>query len=146
MFNPADVLSSPAFKKCLDAAQDYMIDKQKAGALIGNATAKLEKMAGGRGPIAEAVQAARVGVRMIQAYVEGGYRKVPVKSLVSIAAAMLYFVQENDLIDDDTPFIGYADDAAVLTLALKMVQSDLDDFLAWEQANPSPDPNPAPTA
>lgn len=138
MFNPADALNSPAFKKCMETAQDYLIDKQKAGALIGGATAKLDKMAGGAGPIGQAAEAARVGVRMFQAYVDGGYRKVPVKSLVSLAGAMLYFLREDDLIDDDTPWIGYADDAAVMTLALKMVQADLDDFLAWERSNPAP--------
>lgn len=138
MFNPADVMNSPAFQNCLNAAQDYMIDKQKAGQLIANATSKLDKMENSRGPIGDAVKAGRTGVRMIQAYIEGGYRKVPVKSLASIAGAMLYFIQEDDLIDDDTPFIGYADDAAVIMLALKMVQSDLDDFLAWEQTNKAP--------
>ena len=138
MFNPADVMNSPAFQKCMSAAQDYMIDKDKASQLIANATVKLDKMEASRGPIGEAVKAARTGVRMIQAYVSGGYRKVPVKSLVSIAAAMLYFIQENDLIDDDTPFIGYVDDAALIMLALKMVQSDLDEFVAWEQTNAAP--------
>lgn len=134
MFNPADVLNSSAFQSCLSSAQDYLIDKQKAGSLIGNATAKLDKMENSRGPVGDAVRAGRTGLRMVQAYVDGGYRKVPVKSLVSIAGALLYFLREDDLIDDDTPFIGYADDAAVITLALKMVQSDLDDFLAWEKS------------
>ncbi len=138
MFNPADVLNSPAFKNCLNVAQEYVIDKQKAGSLIANATTKIDKMENSRGPIGDAVKAGRIGVRMIQAYIDGGYRKVPVKSLVSIAGAMLYFIQENDLIDDDTPFIGYMDDAAVIMLALKMVQSDLDDFVAWEKADKAP--------
>jgi uncharacterized membrane protein YkvA (DUF1232 family) len=141
MFNPADAMSSPAFQKCVTLAQDYLIDREKAGTLIASATTKLDKMEASRGPIGDAVKAARTGVRMIKAYVDGGYRKVPVKSLASIAGAMLYFMQENDLIDDDTPLVGYVDDAAVIMLALKLVQGDLDDFLAWEKsqaANPSP--------
>lgn len=132
MFNPADAINSPIFQKCMDTAQEYLIDKNKAGSLIGAANSKLDAMEKTRGPIGEAVRAGRVGVRMVQAYISGGYRKVPLKSLASIAGAMLYFTQENDLIDDSTPFIGYADDAAVITVALKLVQTDLDDFLAWE--------------
>ena len=98
-----------------------------------NATAKLDKMEASRGPVGDAVRAGRVGVRMLQATLEGRYDKVPVKSLAAIAGAMLYFVQGDDLIDDDTPFIGYLDDAAVIAMALKVVQGDLDAFLAWEQ-------------
>ena len=132
MFNPADAMNSPIFQKCMETAQEYLIDKDKANGLLSAANSKLDEMEKSRGPIGDAVRAGRVGVRMVQAYISGGYRKVPLKSLASIAGAMLYFTQENDLIDDSTPFIGYADDAAVITLALKMVQSDLDDFLAWE--------------
>jgi uncharacterized membrane protein YkvA (DUF1232 family) len=133
MFNPADALASPAFKRCIETAQSYLGDPTKASQLLVNANAKLDKMEASRGPVGEAVRAGRTGVRMVQAYVEGRYKTVPVKSLVSIAAAMLYFIQDNDLIDDSTPFIGYLDDAGVIMLALKMVQGDLDAFLAWEQ-------------
>jgi uncharacterized membrane protein YkvA (DUF1232 family) len=133
MFNPADALASPAFKQCIETAKSYLGDPSKASQLLANSNAKLDQMEASRGPVGDAVRAGRTGVRMIQAYVEGRYKAVPVKSLVSIAAALLYFIQENDLIDDSTPFIGYVDDAGVIMLALKMIQGDLDAFVAWEQ-------------
>jgi uncharacterized membrane protein YkvA (DUF1232 family) len=132
MFNPADALASPAFNECLETARACLSDPSKAGRLLANASAKLDEMEASRGPVGDAVRAGRTGVRMVQAYVDGRYKAVPVRSLVSIAAAMLYFIRENDLIDDNTPFVGYLDDAAVIMLALKMVKGDLDDFIAWE--------------
>ncbi|MEB3224093.1 MAG: DUF1232 domain-containing protein [Candidatus Sericytochromatia bacterium] len=133
MFNPAEVLSSPMFRACRDKAEALIGDRQQVAGLVANATAKLDRMEASRGPVGEAVRAGRVGVRMLQATLEGRYDKVPVKSLAAIAGAMLYFMQGDDLIDDDTPIIGYLDDAVVIAMALKVVQGDLDAFLAWEQ-------------
>lgn len=139
MFNAAEVMNSPAFKASLGKAQELIGDRQKLAGLVNEANAKLDKMAASKGPIGDAVKAGRAGVRMIRAYMDGRYEKAPLKSLAAIAGALLYFIRNDDLIDDDTPFIGYLDDAAVIALALKVVQGDLDDFLAWEsQDAPAP--------
>lgn len=132
MFNPAEVMNSPAFKASLGKAQELFGDRQKLAGLVQDANAKLDKMAASSGPVGDAVKAGRAGVRMIRAYMDGRYDKAPLKSLAAIAGALLYFLRGDDLIDDDTPFIGYLDDAAVIALALKVVQGDLDAFLAWE--------------
>lgn len=140
MFNPQDAINSPMFQKCQAMAETYLLDRQKAGDLINSAGDKLTKMENSRGPVGEAVRQGRSALRMVAAYVKGDYKKAPIKSLVSIAGALLYFVSADDLIDDDTPFVGYLDDAAVMMFAIKLIQSDLDEFLAWESTQAASQP------
>jgi len=40
-----------------------------------------------------------------------------------------------DLIPDYIPVIGYLDDAAVVALAVKWIQDDIEEFRQWEEQN-----------
>lgn len=118
-------------EKCMGFAQGYLEDSPKLQALIQGVEAKLELMAQAPG-VGSAVAQAKTGVRMLKAYVGGRYTKVPVKTLVAAIGAFIYFQKEDDLIPDDTPWVGYADDAALILFALKSLSDDLQTFEAWE--------------
>lgn len=119
--------------KCMGYAQSYLEDSPKLQALVGGVESKLELMAKAPG-VSGAVAQARTGVRMLKAYLSGSYTKVPVKSLIAAIGAFIYFNKGDDLIPDDTPWIGYADDAALILFALKSLSDDLEAFEAWEAA------------
>ena len=68
---------------------------------------------------------------MVIAYCKGEYKDVPMGSMIAIVSALLYFVSPVDIIPDSIPVLGYADDAAVIALCWKMVESDVDDYIAW---------------
>jgi uncharacterized membrane protein YkvA (DUF1232 family) len=70
--------------------------------------------------------------RMVLAYARGRYRAVPVKAMVSIIAAVLYFLNPIDLIPDALLGLGLADDLAVLTWVYKSAEAELNAFLQWE--------------
>lgn len=70
--------------------------------------------------------------RMVLAYARGHYRAVPVKTMVSIVAAVLYFLNPIDLIPDALFGLGLADDLAVLTWVYKNAEESLNAFLQWE--------------
>lgn len=70
--------------------------------------------------------------RMALAYGRGRYRTVPVKTMVSIVAALLYFLNPIDLIPDALFGLGFADDLAVLTWVYKSAEAELNAFLQWE--------------
>jgi uncharacterized membrane protein YkvA (DUF1232 family) len=72
--------------------------------------------------------------RMVLAYARGRYRAVPVKTMVSIVAAVLYFLNPIDLIPDGLFGLGLADDLAVLTWVYKSGEAELNAFLQWEAA------------
>ncbi len=64
---------------------------------------------------------------MVKESVKGRYR-MSRKTLFTLAAALLYFVVPTDAIMDFLPFIGYVDDAAVLTYVLKTLSDEVERF------------------
>jgi uncharacterized membrane protein YkvA (DUF1232 family) len=50
-------------------------------------------------------------------------RKTPLYVKVVLVGAMAYFIMPDDLIPDHIPIVGYADDAAVLGAAFRIVAS-----------------------
>ena len=71
-------------------------------------------------------------ISMLCDYLTGDYREIPFGSIAAIASAILYFVSPIDAIPDFIPILGYADDAAVLTLCLKMVHKDMEKYKRWK--------------
>jgi uncharacterized membrane protein YkvA (DUF1232 family) len=65
---------------------------------------------------------------LIKAYVQGSYTKLPVKTLVKITAALLYFVMPFDFIPDFLPLVGFADDLAIVVWVGKAIKDELDEF------------------
>lgn len=65
-------------------------------------------------------------VSLVDSYVKKEYMDIPVGTIVSIVAALIYLLSPIDLIPDVIPVIGYLDDAAVIMLVLGLgVNNDL---------------------
>ncbi|WP_143151253.1 YkvA family protein, partial [Marinobacter nauticus] len=62
----------------------------------------------------------------------GRYRAIPWKSIAAIAGALLYVLNPIDLIPDIIFGIGFLDDAGIVALCLKLVESDLHRYAAWK--------------
>ncbi|UVT17732.1 MAG: DUF1232 domain-containing protein [Nitrospira sp.] len=73
-------------------------------------------------------------VRLLKAWKNGSYRGLSLRTLASLAAAILYVLSPVDLIPDFIPGIGLIDDAAVLTFLLHSMAQDLAAFRTWEQS------------
>jgi uncharacterized membrane protein YkvA (DUF1232 family) len=71
-------------------------------------------------------------LRLIRAYFRGEYRNVSQDALVYIIAAVSYLVDPFDLIPDEIPFLGFLDDATVVSFAVARTRQTLDDFMIWE--------------
>jgi len=71
--------------------------------------------------------------RLLKAWKRGSYRGLSMRTIVSLAAALLYIVSPIDLMPDFIPGIGLIDDAAVLALLLHSITQDLAAFRVWEQ-------------
>jgi uncharacterized membrane protein YkvA (DUF1232 family) len=52
-------------------------------------------------------------------------RHTPVHVKAVLVGAIVYFIAPDDLIPDSLPIIGYADDAAVLGIAIKLMSSHI---------------------
>ncbi|MDH4084058.1 MAG: YkvA family protein [Nitrospira sp.] len=71
--------------------------------------------------------------RLLKAWKRGSYRGLSMRTIVSLAAALLYIMSPIDLMPDFIPGIGLIDDAAVLALVLHSIAQDLAAFRVWEQ-------------
>jgi uncharacterized membrane protein YkvA (DUF1232 family) len=74
--------------------------------------------------------------RMVTAYASGKYRSVPWKTIMTILAAIIYFLNPLDLIPDIVPIMGFTDDFGVLVWVYSTMSLEIDKFLAWEKATP----------
>ncbi|MBN1971304.1 MAG: DUF1232 domain-containing protein [Candidatus Delongbacteria bacterium] len=70
---------------------------------------------------------------MSKDYYSGKYRDVPLKSILSITAALLYFASPFDILPDFIPLSGFIDDAAVLSLCIKLIKEDLSSYIEWRK-------------
>lgn len=75
-----------------------------------------------------------VMARMVSAYGRGHYRNLPIKSFLSLAAALIYFVNPFDLVPDTLLGIGLTDDFAVITWVYNAFSDELKAFQRWENS------------
>lgn len=71
--------------------------------------------------------------RLLTAYGRGRYREVPYRSMLALAAGLIYLVWPLDAIPDFLVAVGLVDDLAVLTLMIGQIRHDLARFRAWER-------------
>ncbi len=72
-------------------------------------------------------------MRLLVAWAQDSYRRVPWTPLVLMAAALLYFVLPFDVVPDVLAGIGFVDDVAVITSVVESVRNELDRFREWEE-------------
>jgi uncharacterized membrane protein YkvA (DUF1232 family) len=71
--------------------------------------------------------------RLLAAYARGRYRIIPIKTLLTMIAAVSYFLNPFDVVPDAIFGIGLMDDLAVLTWVYKNAQQELNNFIHWEK-------------
>lgn len=76
-------------------------------------------------------QAALV-LELIDDYVAGKYREVPYRSLAIGAVALVYSVSPGDIVPDVVPLLGQLDDAFVISIAMRLVQKDLERYVRFK--------------
>lgn len=71
-------------------------------------------------------------VSLIKNYASGEYRDISRGSIISVVAALIYFVSPIDFIPDFIPMLGFADDLALLTFVISKLGDELEKFQLWE--------------
>ena len=127
-----EITQSPAFRRAAMDAENYARDPDRMRQLVEDAIGKINVIP--RGPFADTWPYLMAMIRVLRDYHRAEYRDVSETNLLTIIAAILYFVSPFDVIPDWIPVLGHIDDAFVVSLALKSVRADLDTFMAWETA------------
>ena len=129
---PEEAVDSPEFQQAKSKAEEYAQDPEKREKLFDEAMKKAKR--NWKGPLDEFWMYLTALINMARAYFKKEYTDVPWKTIVLVIAAIIYFVSPFDFIPDILPAIGLTDDAVVIAFVVAQIQTDLDDFMAWENS------------
>lgn len=76
-------------------------------------------------------------IDLLKAYANGSYRDVSSRTLVAVAAAVLYFVVPLDLVPDFILGLGFLDDVTVIGYVINLVRQEVDEFVSWQRSQAS---------
>jgi uncharacterized membrane protein YkvA (DUF1232 family) len=70
---------------------------------------------------------------LIRSFVRKEYTDVPIGSIIAIISALVYFISPLDIVPDSIPVLGYIDDATVVAVCWKLVESDVKEYIIWRE-------------
>lgn len=74
-------------------------------------------------------------ISIVRSYIRKEYTDIPVRSIIAIISALIYFFTPADVIPDVIPGFGYVDDLAVLKFCFKLVGDDVKEYQKWREKN-----------
>lgn len=111
-------------------AQTFVDDPEQISGLLEQLQ---EKLAALPDTVSNAFSNVPTMAQMVKCYITREYTDVSPKVIISLVSAFIYLVKRNDIIADDIPIIGYADDLAVATVAMAINEPELKAFAAWRE-------------
>jgi uncharacterized membrane protein YkvA (DUF1232 family) len=125
------ILSSHYFQSALEKADGvFMKDKLGLLSLLQKSLVKVQELAASSDISVVKLLNHYIVLfsELIKAYVSGTYRKIPAITMVKLVAVLIYFISPFDFIPDVLPFVGFADDLAVVLWVGKSIKKELDEF------------------
>lgn len=113
-------------------AFEYIKDKEKGKKLIDDAVEKSEK---DNGKIKEFSDDLQILISMFKSFISGEYRDISKKTIITVVAGLLYFVNPLDVIPDFILYAGYIDDALVFSFVIKSIKDEIEQFRNWKNTN-----------
>jgi uncharacterized membrane protein YkvA (DUF1232 family) len=74
-------------------------------------------------------------IDFLKQYLSGNYKNVNKSSVITLVAALIYFVNPFDLIMDYIPGIGYLDDMGIIMFVYQKLSQEFQDFKDWKADN-----------
>jgi uncharacterized membrane protein YkvA (DUF1232 family) len=112
-------------------AEKLLEDYSKMEKMLKRAEKKLDERK--KGPIRKLFDNVNFMILLIQDYMNGEYKQIPYGSIILATAAVLYFVLPFDFVPDFISGLGFIDDLAVVTLAMKQIEADLEKYKDWRE-------------
>ena len=83
--------------------------------------------------VGDALSRVPLMISMIRSYITKEYSVVSPKVIITLIAAIIYMVKDQDLIPDDTPVLGHVDDLAILAAAFMVTDPELTAYSQWRE-------------
>lgn len=114
------------FLKLTEEAKGYIGDPEKVLEILAKAEGKLE----GNKELRKAAGDIPGMADFLKDSVTGDYTGASEEALATVLGAFLYFIKEDDAINDTSPVIGFVDDLRVFTIAGEAAGNDLKRYAA----------------
>lgn len=85
----------------------------------------------GSGPLREIADQLKLLLAMLNDYRTGAYRKIPARTIASVAGVILYLISPLDVIPDFVPVIGMIDDVFIVNFVWRQLTKDLTQYREW---------------
>ena len=114
-----------------EQAEELLKNPPKLEALLKQFEEKMKEV-----PMAgDALSRIPLMIDMIRSYITREYTAVSPKVIATLVAAIIYLVTGKDLIPDNVPVVGYADDLAVFAAAFLIDEPELKAYAPWREDN-----------
>ena len=114
-----------------EQAEELLKNPPKLEALLKQFEEKMKEV-----PMADdALSRIPLMIDMIRSYITREYTAVSPKVIATLVAAIIYLVTGKDLIPDNVPVVGYADDLAVFAAAFLIDEPELKAYAQWREEN-----------
>ncbi|PGS53421.1 YkvA family protein [Bacillus sp. AFS041924] len=124
--------SNKFFQKYVKKASSYLGNKEKSTQLLKKA-AKLAPTK--KGALGEAWEKVNLFIDLFKAYINGSYRDISTKSILTVIGALIYFVSPIDVVPDFIVGLGFLDDATILAYTFKQINKDVEKYKIWKEKN-----------
>jgi len=124
----------PGLKEARRRAEKLIGRQNKLNKFLNEVSAKLKN---NRTRLQKIIGELDLLLQMVKAYHGGEYRRIPAKALVTMVAALLYFINPFDIIPDFITGLGFLDDAAVIGFVMKSLREEItlfQNYLKEQQA------------
>lgn len=74
-----------------------------------------------------------VMVSMLRSYAKKEYPELPLGTILATISALTYWLSPIDILPDIIPVIGQIDDAAVVIACIKLIDSDIKEYIEWRK-------------
>ena len=113
------------------SAEDLLTDTGKLEALLQQLEQKLLAVPSAGTALAKVP----LMISMIRSYITKEYTEVSPKVIATLVAAIIYLLKGKDLIPDNIPVLGYADDIAIFAAAFMLDEPELNAYAQWRTEN-----------
>ncbi len=115
----------------MEQAQELLQDPSQINDLLKTAEEKIREIP----HVGEDIANVPAMLSMVKSYITKEYTAVSPKVVAAVVSALVYLLKRKDLIPDSIPLIGKADDIAVMIVAMKVIEPEINAYKAWKETH-----------